>query len=101
MKLLLTRAALEDLQSIRAYTLQTWGTEQEKRYLDRIWARFGEILAHPERHRIRSGLFPACRIAAEGKHIILYRASPGQLEIVRVLHSAMDFRRQSPGDESR
>jgi plasmid stabilization system protein ParE len=40
MKLLLTRAALEDLRSIRAYTLGTWGPEQEIRYLDRIWARF-------------------------------------------------------------
>jgi plasmid stabilization system protein ParE len=31
MKLVLTEAALDDLRSIRAYTLETWGEEQEER----------------------------------------------------------------------
>ena len=29
MKLILTEAALDDLRSIRAYTLETWGGEME------------------------------------------------------------------------
>lgn len=33
MKLVLTEAALDDLRSVRAYTLETWGAEQEERYL--------------------------------------------------------------------
>ena len=44
MKLDLTHAALEDLRSIRAYTLEQWGETQEKLYLDRLWNRFEEIL---------------------------------------------------------
>jgi plasmid stabilization system protein ParE len=31
MKLVLTEAALDDLRSIRAYTLEAWGEEQEER----------------------------------------------------------------------
>ena len=33
MKLILTEAALEDLRSIHAYTLEKWGGEMEERYL--------------------------------------------------------------------
>jgi toxin ParE1/3/4 len=90
MKLRLTEAALADLRSIRAYTLETWGSDQEQRYLDRIWSRFEDLRQHPERYRHRPDLFPGCRIAAEGKHVILFRAQDGQLEIARVLHAAMD-----------
>ena len=39
MKLTLTEAALEDLRSIRGYTLETWGAEQEELYLDKLWLR--------------------------------------------------------------
>lgn len=100
MKLILTEAALEDLRSVRAYTLENWGAAQEERYLDRLWSRFEALQANPERHRLRPDLFPGCRIAAEGRHVILFRADEGVLKIVRVLHVAMDFKRHiSPGDE--
>ena len=96
MNLRITQAAMEDLRSTRAYTLETWGAEQEQHYLDRIWARFEMIGHYPERHRQRPDLFPGCRIATEGKHVILFRADAEQLEIVRVLHAAMDFKRHLP-----
>jgi toxin ParE1/3/4 len=100
MKLILTAAALEDLRSIRAYTLETWDGAQEERYLDRLWKRFEILQANPERHRLRPDLFPGCRIAAEGRHVILFRTDEDVLKIVRVLHVAMDFKRHiSPGDE--
>jgi toxin ParE1/3/4 len=98
MKLQLTQAALDDLRSIRAYTLDTWGAEQEQRYLDRIWARFESLGLNPMRHRLRSDLFSGCRLATEGKHVILFRCDDGQLEVVRVLHAAMDFKRHRPPD---
>lgn len=96
MKLRLTQAAVEDLRSIRAYTLETWGDDQERRYLDRMWSRFQDLCLHPERYRVRPDLFPGCRIAAEGRHVILFRAESENLEIVRVLHAAMDFKRHLP-----
>jgi len=99
MKLVLTTAALEDLRSIRAYTLESWGEAQEQRYLDRLWARFESLRSAPDRYRLRQDLFPGCRIAAEGKHVILFRANDDRLEIVRVLHVAMDFKRRLPPGE--
>jgi plasmid stabilization system protein ParE len=57
-RLEITPAALEDLQSIRAYTLETWGAEQEQAYLEGIWKRFGEIGANPLLFRFRNDLVP-------------------------------------------
>ncbi len=96
MKMTFTHAALEDLRSIRAYTLETWGAEQEQHYLDRIWTKFEAIRADPSRFRLRADLFPDCRIATEGKHVILFRSIGETMEIVRVLHSAMDYKRHLP-----
>jgi plasmid stabilization system protein ParE len=38
MKLVFIEAALADLKSIRSYTLENWGSTQEERYLDSLWA---------------------------------------------------------------
>lgn len=96
MKLELTPAALADLRSIRAYTLERWGAAQEEAYLDRMWEKFEDLLTNPARYRFRPDLFPGCQIAAEGKHVILFRVNKSTLQIVRVLHGAMDFRRHLP-----
>jgi toxin ParE1/3/4 len=98
-RLEITPAALEDLQSIRAYTLETWGIEQEQAYLEGLWKRFGEIGANPLLFRFRNDLFQHCQLASEGKHVILFRVEGDALQIVRVLHSAMDFRRRFPSAE--
>ena len=96
MNLVLTHAALDDLRSIRSYTLESWGSQQEELYLNRLWTRFESIRTDPTRFRLREELFPGCRVAAEGIHVILFRAVNERLEIVRVLHAAMDFKRHVP-----
>ncbi len=93
MNLVLTHAALDDLRSIRSYTFERWGSQQEELYLNRLWKRFESIRTVPTRFRLREELFPGCRVAAEGRHVILFRAVDERLEIVRVLHAAMDFKR--------
>ena len=94
-----TKAAVADLQSIRSYTFHTWGVEQEQIYLDSLWKKFGDLLANPERWRRRNDLFPSCQIAAHSKHVILFRINGPELQIVRILHSAMDFPRHLTDEE--
>ena len=96
MKLALTPAALADLRSIRAYTLERWGPTQEMVYLDQMWEKFEALVADSAPYRFRPELFPGCQVAAEGKHVILFRVNKSTLQIVRVLHSAMDFKRHLP-----
>jgi toxin ParE1/3/4 len=93
MTLVLTDAALADLRDIRCYTLETWGEEQEARYLNLIWEKFKAILASPARFRFRHDLFLNCQIAAVGKHIVFFRIQGDILQVVRVLHGAMDYSR--------
>jgi toxin ParE1/3/4 len=93
MKLELTPAALSDLRAIRTYTLERWGARQEAAYLDKMWEKFESLLANPAAYRFRPDLFPGCQIAAEGKHVILFRIEKSTLQVVRVLHAAMDFKR--------
>ena len=92
MKLDITPAALDDLRSIRAYTLDRWGAAQEQLYLDQLWRRFEDIMEDSRRFRFRHDLFPDCQIGAEGRHVILFRVRKDILQVVRVLHSAMDFK---------
>jgi toxin ParE1/3/4 len=94
-----TPAAISDLRSIRLYTLEKWGAEQEQIYLDSLWAKFEQILATPDKKwRVRNDLFPGCQIAAQGRHVILFRVQGTILQIVRILHSSMDFPRHVPKD---
>ncbi len=95
MKLDLTDAAVADIRSIREYTVLTWGERQNEVYHERLWKRLEEILTHPTSYRFRHDLFPGCQLAAEGKHVILFRVRDDVLQVARVLHSAMDFKKQS------
>ena len=99
MTLEFTHAAIADLQSIRSYPLLAWGAEQEQIYLDSLWKKFGELLANPERWRKRNDLFTDCQIAAHAKHVILFRINGTELQIVRILHAAMDFPRHLADEE--
>ncbi len=57
MKLILTEAALADLRAISAFTLETWGEEQEARYIQQMWNRMDLIRANPTLRRLREDLF--------------------------------------------
>ena len=72
MNLEFTKAAVGDLKSIRQYTLETWGGEQEEVYLNDLWKKFEDILDDPSRWRFRNDLFPGCQVASQGRHVILF-----------------------------
>lgn len=99
MNLDFTKAAVGDLKSIRQYTLETWGGGQEEVYLNDLWKKFEHILDDPSRWRFRNDLFPGCQVASQGRHVILFRIQGKTLQIVRILHSAMDFPSHLKGNE--
>ncbi len=96
MKIDFTDAASGDLQSIRDYTLHNWGVAQEEKYLEELWRIFEEIAADSSRWRFRNDLFPGCQIASQGKPVILFKIEGDVVQVVRILHSGMDFRRHFP-----
>ena len=86
------------LRAISQYTLEIWGAEQEEAYLDALWDRFEEITAEPDRWRFIHDLFPECQVAIQGKHVILFRLRGRRLQVVRILHSTMDFPQHIPDE---
>ncbi len=91
MKFILSPSAILDLQSISEYTLQTWGAEQEGIYLKGLWKKLEEIQLSPESYRLREGLIKGCRSARHEKHVIFFALQGQTVQIIRILHGAMDF----------
>ncbi len=91
MNLALSPAAGLDLQSISDYTLRIWGEGQETRYLDGIWRKLEEIRACPEDFKLRPDLTEDCRSARCGRHVIFFSVNGDTVEVIRILHAAMDF----------
>jgi toxin ParE1/3/4 len=92
MEIILSPAAILDLQSISGYTRQTWGIEQEEFYLKGLWKKLEEIQLSPGSYRLRDDLLQGCRSARHEKHVIFFALQGQTLQIIRILHGAMDFR---------
>ena len=93
MNLILSPSAIRDLQVISDYTVQTWGAEQENRYLIGLWGKLAEIQSNPDSCPLRDGLAKGCRSARHEKHVIFFSINGQTLQVIRILHGAMDFNR--------
>ena len=99
MNLILSPSAIRDLQEISDYTLHTWGAEQEDRYLKGLWAKLAEIQSNPESFRLREDLAKGCRSVRHEKHVIFFSIKGQRLQVIRILHGAMDFNRHLADEE--
>lgn len=93
MNLILSPSAIRDLQEISNYTLHTWGEEQDDRYLKGLWGKLAEIQFSPESCRLREDLAKGCRSARHEEHVIFFSIKEQTLQVIRILHGAMDFNR--------
>lgn len=88
---ILTKKARDDLLAIGRYTRRQWGKVQQIHYLTQLDAAFHDLVDKPNLGRacddIRQGYFKY----GVGKHVIFYRHTKGQIEIVRILHGRMDI----------
>ena len=102
MNLILSPSAIRDLQDISNYNLRTWGEEQEDRYLKGLWSKLAEIQSSPKSCRLRNDLAKGCCSTRHEKHVIFFSVKGQTLQVIRILHGAMDFNRHlvdeaSPG----
>ena len=115
MELILAPKARSDIESILAWTQETFGPVTLKRYAKLIETAIAEIAANPEcaGSAARPELAENCRTyhllharkkaGARGnrirnpRHFLLYRVTvEGVVEIGRVLHDSMDFEQHVP-----
>lgn len=82
--------ALQDLEAIWNYTLDTWGEEQADQYILDLNDGFESLMVYPEKGRACDDIRKDYRKYEIGKHIVFYRPIPKGIEVVRILHQRMD-----------
>jgi toxin ParE1/3/4 len=104
----LTKTAESDFQSIIVWTLREFGDVQARIYADTLSAALVALTAGPttvgakERSEIGKGIFTlhVARSGLKGRHFVLFRLGAGehqrQIEVLRLLHDAMDLPRSIP-----
>ena len=90
----LSNKAVEDLDSIGLYTLETWSEDQADFYYHELVKACQDIANRPtyldkDYQEIIPGLFGHHIY----KHLIFYILVEDGVEIVRILHERMDFER--------
>lgn len=82
--------AKTDLENIKAYTINEWGLDQAVNYLTNFEKRFEWLVENPELGKNRDDIIASLRSFPEGKHIVFYRISGNDIEIVGVPHQTQD-----------
>lgn len=90
----LTNKAVEDLESIWNYTVNKWSEDQADVYYKMLTEHFQQIADSPglgKRYdNVKSGLLGF----RSGRHVIFYSKIEDVVEIKRILHGRMDFKRR-------
>lgn len=105
----LSETAEQDFQTILRWTLEAFGSLQARAYQEVLIEALVELAGGPNvpgsiaRDEIRPGLrsLHVTRGRRRGRHLVVYRvAQPNVIEVVRILHDAMDLAQHIPPGES-
>jgi len=92
----LTAKALTDLISIARYTEDMWGREQRNKYLAKLDVCFHLLAEKPYIGRTCDDIREGYRKYHTGRHLIFYRQTDIDIEIIRILHDRMDIEIHMP-----
>ncbi len=85
--------ARQDLKAIWRYTFERWGEAQADLYLQQLGTGIQSLREFPEIGEPCDQIREGYRKLQVNRHLIFYRRSEERVEIVRVLHQAMDLGR--------
>jgi toxin ParE1/3/4 len=89
-QLIIAPAAKADLKDIYQYGLRQWGQAQSDAYLEILKGKFWSLTEQPLKGTERPELLAGMRSLPTGSHILFYRVTTTNVEIVRVLHGRQD-----------
>ncbi|MGE3745708.1 MAG: type II toxin-antitoxin system RelE/ParE family toxin [Sphingomonadaceae bacterium] len=90
-KVVLSRAADADLANILEYSIAEHGRNAAEAYLRDFERTFGRLRDFPELGALYTILDPKLRCLPCRQHLVFYTIGDTQIDIVRVLHKAMDI----------
>lgn len=109
----LTASAEADFREILRWTLAQFGEAQARAYAETLSAALESLTAGPsitgarERHEIANGLctLHVARKERKGRHFVMFRIGHEHgrevIEVLRLLHDAMDLARHVPSTDKR
>jgi toxin ParE1/3/4 len=92
-KLAWSNLARAELEALRLHSIETWGADVARRYLEDIRDAARLVAGQPERARPLRGPY---RILRARSHYLIVHVEGDRLTIARVLHSRMDIERHLP-----
>lgn len=101
----LSASAEQDFEAILRWTVEAFGIRQAEVYLDLLLAALAALAHGPDvpGSKLRDEILPGLRILhvrRPGRHFVLYRPSGSNtIEVVRILHDAMDLARHVVEDD--
>jgi len=85
-----------DLADIWSFSAERWSSGQADRYYQDLVAAFVRLAAEPALGRACDDIREGYRRYNVGSHVVFYRLTAGQVDIVRILHARRDYRRHLP-----
>jgi toxin ParE1/3/4 len=79
-----------DLNNILLFTWQQWGDEQRDRYEAALQRVIAALTDFPEIGARMPWVFPDCRARPVERHVLYYRVTDAEIEVVRILHERVD-----------
>lgn len=90
----LSRMALKDIEDVRAYTLERWGSDQWLRYFAGLSAAMDRIADDPTCGRPRDVFFKNMRSLPHEKHLIFFlpvRIGVSRAAVLRIVHQSRNL----------
>ena len=85
--------ARSDIDAIWDFTVQTWGVQQARYYVNSLRDICTELAGNPELGKCRDELYKGLRVYPSGKHLVFYLIIENGIDVVRILHGSMDVQR--------
>lgn len=90
MILSISKAAYQDLDEIYRFSLENWSEKQANKYFTMLYDDFYKLLNQPKFGTTAKELGDNIRTILSGSHLIIYRPKADELQILRIVHAAMD-----------
>jgi toxin ParE1/3/4 len=91
---LLSPDAQDDLSDIYRWTAKNFGLDSADAYTDEIGKAVKNISNHPHIGKDRAEMRKGYSSFPVRQHVLWYRQLEGRIEVIRILHGAMDPERQ-------
>ncbi len=89
-EIVLTPAAVRDMEAIWQYTRDKWSVAQADAYVDHVAAAFAALARAPLTAPACAQIRPGYRRGVVERHVIYFKVVESGIVVVRVLHERMD-----------